>query len=99
MDDVFCFLRGFLADWPKSSLECMSRVPTLLETIRASTPHTKAASSRFRLFGIPLDTFGELYCFVFLDFGINVSLSFLLKSVLGNGSPSLVEPDDLRMLS
>ena len=40
--------------FPRSSFKCMSRVPILLDKIRASTPSTKATSSKVRLFGILL---------------------------------------------
>ena len=44
---------------PRPSFKCMSRVPMLLDKIRTSTPSTKAASSKVRLFGIMLGFLGE----------------------------------------
>ena len=52
---IVCVFDGF----PRSSFKFMSRVPMLLDKIRASTPSTKAASSKVRLFGIMLGLLGE----------------------------------------
>ena len=91
---IVCVFDGF----PRSSFKCMSRVPMLLDKIRASTPSTKAASSNVRLFGILLGLFGEQYCFEFLVFDCNELFKCLWK-YLGNGFPSFVEHDDLCKLS